>query len=69
MSSRFYNLQDFFRAADAWGLTDVILPFMLIFIIFFAILEKAKVLGNEKKNLNIGVSLIVSLMVVIPHIL
>ena len=67
--SNFYNLQDFFRAAERWGLTDVILPFLLIFIIYFAILEKSKVLGNDKKNLNIGVSLVIGLTVIIPHIM
>ena len=45
---------------DSIGLFDVVLPFLLVFTIVFAILEKTKVLGTEeiegrkytKKNLN-----------------
>jgi len=47
---------------DKLGIYDVILPFLLVFAIFFAILERTKVLGTEKaegseeittkKNLN-----------------
>ena len=45
---------------DKIGLFDVVLPFLLVFTIVFAILEKTKVLGTEeiegrkytKKNLN-----------------
>lgn len=64
-----YNLKVFVATLESWGLTDVLLPFLLIFVIFYAILQKSNVLGNGKKNLNMGVSLVVALLVVIPHIL
>jgi len=53
-----YNLEEFMIILDSWGLRDVLLPFLLIFTIFYAILHKSNVLGAEKKN-----------MVVIPHVL
>ncbi len=54
------------------GVYDVVLPFLLIFTIVFAILEKTKVLGTEKvgekeitkKNLNSMVAFVVALLVV-----
>jgi hypothetical protein len=57
---------------DRIGIYDVILPFLLIFTIMFAILEKTKVLGMEKiegkeftkKNLNAMVAFIVSFLVI-----
>lgn len=54
------------------GVYDVILPFLLVFTIIFAILEKTKILGLEKiegkeytkKNLNSMVAFIVAFLLV-----
>lgn len=54
------------------GVYDVILPFLLIFTIVFAILEKTRVLGTEeiegkqysKKNINAMVAFVASFLVV-----
>jgi len=54
------------------GVYDVVLPFLLVFAIVFAILEKTKVLGTEdiegkqytKKNLNAIVAFVISFFVV-----
>lgn len=54
------------------GIYDVILPFLLIFTIAFAILEKTKILGIDrvggqeltKKNLNSIVALVMAFLVV-----
>lgn len=56
------------------GIYDVVLPFLLIFTIVFAILEKTKILGTEqveglaglhtKKNLNSIVSFVIAFLVV-----
>ena len=35
------------------GLTDVLLPFFLIFTLVFAILQKTELLGHDKKNFNV----------------
>jgi len=51
-----------------FGLFDVVLPFLLVFALVFAILEKTRILGTEenkpKKNLNAIVALVSALLVV-----
>ena len=57
---------------DSIGLFDVVLPFLLVFTIVFAILEKTKVLGTEeiegrkytKKNLNAIASFVIAFLVI-----
>lgn len=57
---------------DKIGLFDVVLPFLLVFTIVFAIFEKTKVLGTEdiegrkytKKNLNAIAAFTISFLVV-----
>ena len=54
------------------GIYDVILPFLLVFTIVFAIMEKTRVLGTEevdgkeytKKNLNSMVAFVIAFLVV-----
>lgn len=54
------------------GIYDVVLPFLLVFVIFFAILERTRVLGTEevagkestKKNLNSMVAFVVAFLVI-----
>ena len=58
------------------GIVDVLLPFILVFTLVFAILQKTKILGTEgtgdsarpKKNYNVVVALVMGLAVVIPHV-
>ncbi|MDN5328209.1 MAG: hypothetical protein PWP03_847 [Candidatus Woesearchaeota archaeon] len=68
--------QSLFRGAiealNKLGLYDVVLPFLLIFTLMFAILEKTKILGTEeingkevpRKNLNSMIAFSVALFVV-----
>ena len=57
MATPFREVIDFF---DTIGVFDVVLPFLLVFTIVFALLERTKVFGVEtidgkhytKKNLN-----------------
>ncbi|MFC1728379.1 hypothetical protein ACFLZ7_02860 [Nanoarchaeota archaeon] len=51
---------------DYWGLSDVLLPFILVFTVAFSVLQKAKIFGEEKRY-NTIVALVLSLGVVIPH--
>ncbi len=63
--STFRGIIEFFNEL---GIYDVILPFLLIFTIIFAILEKTKLLGTEegepKKNLDAMIAFVVSFLVV-----
>jgi uncharacterized membrane protein len=43
---------------------DVILPFVLVFSIIFAILERANILGEDKKQVNALVGLVIGLLVI-----
>ncbi len=69
MPSYAYNLEEFIRVLESWGLTDVLLPFLLIFVVMFAILQKTKILGEDKKRFNMVVALVIGLLVVVPHVL
>ena len=63
------NVISFF---DRIGIYDVVLPFLLVFTIVFAILEKTRVLGTEKiegeiyprKNLNAMAAFVIGFLVI-----
>ncbi len=62
-------LQDAIGFLRDFGLFDVVLPFLLVFALVFAILEKTMILGTEgdkkpKKNLNSIVSFVIAMLVV-----
>ena len=42
--------------------TNIILPFLLIFVVVYAILEKTSILGEEKKYANLLVAIIIGFM-------
>lgn len=43
---------------------ELILPFLLLFTVFFAILDKSRILGEGKKQINAIVSLVLALIFV-----
>jgi len=55
---------------ESFGFFDVVLPFLLVFTIVFAVLEKTKIFGTEgedkkpKKNLNSMIAFVIALFVV-----
>lgn len=57
---------EWFRQA---GVFDVLLPFILIFTIVFAVLQKTKILGEHAKNFNTVIALVMGLSIVFPHVL
>lgn len=46
------------------GVVDVVLPFILVFTMIYAFLEKSKILGDEKHRFNAIVSVMIALFVV-----
>jgi len=60
--------RDLIYALDSMGIADVLLPFLLIFTVVFAVLQKSQPLG-EKKEYNVVIALIMGLLVVIPHVM
>lgn len=47
-----------------WIFTEFALPFLLIFFIVFAILEKTELLGDDKKQINALVAFVIGLIFV-----
>jgi hypothetical protein len=60
--------ENFIATLDMIGVTDVLLPFILVFTIVYATLQKTKILGDGKKNFNVIIALVMGLGVVIPHV-
>jgi hypothetical protein len=60
-------LEEAMRVLDNLGFTDVFLPFMLIFTILFAILEKIKIFGEGSRKFNGVIALAMSVGAIIPH--
>lgn len=67
-----YGFQGMIYTLQQWGVVDVILPFILIFTIVFAVLEQTKVLGGDDKARNkkyaMMVALVMAFAVVVPHV-
>ncbi len=63
------NFVEVISRLEGFGLTDALLPFLLIFTLMFAVLQKVKIFGKDKKNINVIISVIMGLLVIIPHIM
>ena len=68
MSGHNFIFKDLFLSLDRVGFVDVLLPFLLIFTILFSVLDKTKILGEGKRNMNVGIAVIFALLTVIPHV-
>jgi hypothetical protein len=64
MVSGLSNLAYYFQT---YGIMDILLPFILVFTIVFAVMQKTKILG-DKKNFNVMIALVLSLIFIAPHI-
>ena len=60
----FSNIASYFQA---YGIIDFLLPFLLVFTIVFAVLQRIKILGEDKKNFNVVIALVLALMFIVPH--
>lgn len=65
-----YDIQTALIELESYGsLVDLVLPFLLIFTILFAILQKANIFGTEnKKRFSVIIALVIALLTVFPHI-
>ncbi|MEK6934609.1 MAG: hypothetical protein AABW46_01900, partial [Nanoarchaeota archaeon] len=57
-------LQSAIDFLDSFGFFDIILPFILVFTLLFAIFEKTEILGKNKKNLSALASFAIAFFVV-----
>ncbi|MFH0875422.1 MAG: hypothetical protein V1859_05775 [archaeon] len=61
------NFESSFRYLNELGVTAVILPFLLVFTIIYAVLYKSQILGEPKKPFNKIVALVIALAVIFPQ--
>jgi hypothetical protein len=61
------GFREMFWKMNEWGVNDILLPFLLIFAITYAVLDKAQIFGNDKKNINVIISLVMGVLFVAPH--
>ena len=59
---------DLFTWFDRLGVADSLLPFLLVFSIIFAILERVKIFGENNKKTHVIIALIMGILFVIPHV-
>ena len=69
----YFDFRHMILNLEAMGVLDVLLPFILVFTLVFAVLQKTKILGQDKdkkprKNFNVIIALVMALSVVIPHV-
>ncbi len=62
------DLTDFIYRLEQMGIAEVLLPFILVFTLIYAILQTTKVL-SEKKAINIVVGIAMGAGVVFPHVM
>ncbi|MFA5888100.1 MAG: hypothetical protein WC852_05315 [Candidatus Nanoarchaeia archaeon] len=64
------NFSDMIKQLEQMGFYEVILPFMLVFTIMFALLQKIKLFGQDTKNINIVVAVVIAFFFVrVPAII
>jgi hypothetical protein len=60
---------DWIVQLESLGLLDVLLPFLLIFTLAFAVFQKSKILGEKAHRFNVIISFVIAMAAVIPHVL
>ena len=66
-----YGFESLIYTLENWGLLDVILPFILIFTLVFAVFEKTKILSDDdekNKKYSSVIAMVMAFGVVIPHV-
>jgi len=59
-----FNFDAFMATLDAIGFYTVALPFLLIFTIIFALLEKIQIFGEKSKRFNLLIALVMAFLVI-----
>jgi len=58
------GLREAITFMEDYGLYDVILPFMLVFTIIFATLQKIQIFGKESRRYNVIIAFVIAFMFV-----
>ena len=59
-----FSFADTIKLLKETGVYEYVLPFLLVFAIMFALLEKTKVLGDDKTNINGLIAFVVGLVLI-----
>src|SRR3989338_1647654 len=68
MAYPFNGLGNLGGILQQWAIADALLPFLLVFTISYAVLQKSKILGDKAKNFNVVVALVLGLLFIVPHL-
>jgi len=52
-----WSLNSFLSGLESFGWYDVALPFVLVWVLVYAVLQKANIFGSQSKNFNMIISL------------
>ena len=67
-----FTSSNLISALQQYGFVDLVIPFVLIFAVMFAILTKVKLFGideKETKKYNTIIAISIALLIVIPHVM
>ncbi len=62
--ARAFDFREAIRFLEDYGFYDVVLPFLLVFVLVFATLQKIKIFGKESRRYNAIIALVLGLMFV-----
>lgn len=62
--AKVFDFKEAIKFMEAYGFYDVVLPFLLVFTILFATLQKIGIFGKESKRYNLLISAVISFMFV-----
>ncbi len=68
MAYPFNGLGNLGGILQQWAIADALLPFLLVFTISYAVLQKSTILGTKAKNFNVVVALVLGLLFIVPHL-
>lgn len=58
------NFTEAFTRLEEWGFYETILPFLLVFVLVFAILERINIFGPQSKKFNAVIALVMGILLV-----
>jgi len=64
MAIGFWSFEEVLSQWESMGVFNVIMPFLLFFAIIYSILDKAKILGENRQGINAIVSIVISLIAI-----
>lgn len=62
-----FNFGDVFSYLYEIGVVNYVLPFLLVFAIVFAVLEKTQIFGEHKTNINSVIAVVVGMLLVVQQ--